>query len=106
MPFEIKGSEALTERVGVRFTGGEKAKLRELADDAGLSVSELVRRITFGRKLVCNVEEMHIRELRRLGGLLKALYNQSGGINAAESAKVLRRIYQTIDEQANRVSIQ
>ena len=105
MPFEVKGNEPLTERVGVRFSESEKAKLVELADDAGLSVSELVRRITFGRKLVCNVEEMHIRELRRLGGLLKALYNQSG-VNAAESAKVLRSIYLAIDEQANRVSIQ
>lgn len=106
MPFEVKGNEPLTERVGVRFTEGEKGRLRELADDAGLSVSELVRRITFGRKLVCSVEETHIRELRRLGGLLKALYNQSGGVNASESARVLRRIYQAIDEQANRESIQ
>jgi len=106
MPFEVKGNEPLTERVGVRFSESEKAKLVELADDAGLSVSELVRRITFGRKLVCNVEEMHIRELRRLGGLLKALYNQSGGVNVAESAKVLRLIYLAIDEHANRVSIQ
>lgn len=105
MPFEIIGTEKLSERVGVRFTKCEKAKLQRLADDAGLTVSELVRRITFGRKLISCVEEMHIRELRRLGGLLKALYNQSGGVNAVESAKVLVRIYQAIDTQANRGSI-
>ena len=105
MPFEVKEGEPLTQRVGVRFTEKEKAKLQKLADDAGLTVSELVRRITFGRKLITDLEEQHNRELNRLGGLLKKLYLQSGGVNAAESARVLRRIYAAIDEQANRASI-
>jgi hypothetical protein len=105
MPFKAKEGEPLTERVGVRFTEKEKAKLQKLADDAGLTVSELVRRITFGRKLITDLEEMHIRHLNRLGGLLNKLYTQSGGVNAALSAKVLRRIYSAIDEQANRASI-
>ena len=42
MPFEVKEGEPLTERIGVRVTAAEKVKLRADADDAGLSVSELV----------------------------------------------------------------
>ena len=68
MPFEIKGEEALTERIGVRVTAGEKVQLKEDADDAGLSVSELVRRRYFGRKIVARSDEKMIRHLNRIGG--------------------------------------
>ncbi len=101
MPFEIKGEEALTERIGVRVTAGEKVQLKEDADDAGLSVSELVRRRYFGRKIVACADEKMIRHLNRIGGLLKHIHNQSGGIYAAETARALRKVYAYIDQLAN-----
>ena len=52
MPFSVQGEEALSEKIAVRLTPAEKAKLREDADLAGLSVSELVRRRYFGRRIV------------------------------------------------------
>ena len=101
MPFEIKGEEALTERIGVRVTAGEKVQLKDDADDAGLSVSELVRRRYFGRKIVARSDEKMIRHLNRIGGLLKHIHNQSGGIYAAETARALRQVYAYIDQLAN-----
>jgi hypothetical protein len=101
MPFEIKGEEALTERIGVRLTSGEKAQLKEDADDAGLSVSELVRRRYFGRKIVARSDEKMIRHLNRIGGLLKHIHNQSVGAYATETADALRQVYAFIDQLAN-----
>ena len=101
MPFEVKEGEPLTERIGVRLTASEKVKLRVDADDAGLSVSELVRRRYFGRKIVAHADEKMIRHLNRIGGLLKHIHNQSGGIYAAETARALRQVYAYIDQLAN-----
>lgn len=101
MPFEVKEGEPLTERIGVRVTVAEKLKLKADADDAGLSVSELVRRRYFGRKIVARSDEKMIRHLNRIGGLLKHIHNQSGGIYAAETARALRQVYAYIDQLAN-----
>ena len=56
----------------VRMTAGENERLREQAFSAGLSVSEYIRRNMFGgRPIVAKTDTQAIRELRRLGGLLK-----------------------------------
>jgi hypothetical protein len=102
MPFEVKEGEPLTERIGVRVTAAEKAKLRADADDAGLSVSELVRRRYFGRKIVAHADEKMIRHLNRIGGLLKHVHVESGGVYSAETARALRQVYSFIDQLANR----
>lgn len=101
MPFEVKGKEALTERIGVRVTAGEKVLLKADADDAGLGVSELVRRRYFGRKIVARSDEKMIRHLNRIGGLLKHIHNQSSGTYSAETARALRQVYAYIDQLAN-----
>ena len=54
MPFEVQGDAPLTEKIAVRLQPAEKAQLREDADLAGISVSELVRRRYFGRPIVAN----------------------------------------------------
>src|SRR6218665_2778014 len=97
MPFEIKGGEALTERIGGRVTAGEKVQLKEDADDAGLSVSELVRRRYFGRKLVARADEKRSRSLNRIGGLLKRSHNEWRGPYSAETARALRQVYSYLD---------
>jgi hypothetical protein len=56
----------------LRVTPEEKNRLAELANVVGLSVSEYMRRRFFGgRPLVPRTDETAIRELRRMGGLLK-----------------------------------
>ena len=102
MPFEVQGDAPLTAKIAVRLQPEEKAQLREDADIAGISVSELVRRRYFGRPIVANADLMMIRELRRLGGLLKHVHNESGGTYSAETARALRQVYAFIDQLANK----
>jgi len=81
--------ESLDAVINVRLTSVEKARLREDADLAGLSVSELVRRRYFGRPIVANADAVMLKELRRLGGLLKHIHNESGGVYSKETAATL-----------------
>lgn len=92
MPFEIKGSEPLAEKIAVRLTPDEKARLRDDAELAGLSVSELVRRRYFGRPIVANADMVMVRELRRIGGLLKHIHNGTDGVYSRETANALIEI--------------
>jgi hypothetical protein len=67
----------------LRVTEDEKNRLAELSGNVGLSKSEYMRRQFFGgRPLIPRVDEIAIRELRRLGGLLKHNFEtmrQAGG---------------------------
>ncbi|AZR29155.1 MobB mobilization protein [Xanthomonas axonopodis pv. khayae] len=92
MPFAVKGAEALTEKIAVRLTPDEKARLRDDAELAGLSVSELVRRRYFGRPIVANTDMVMVRELRRIGGLLKHIHNNTDGVYSRETAQALVEI--------------
>lgn len=89
MPFEVKGDEPLAEKIAVRLTVDEKLRLKEDAELAGLSVSELVRRRYFGRPIIANADLAMVRELRRIGGLLKHLHNTSDGVYSRETAQAL-----------------
>jgi len=75
--------------INVRLTAAEKARLKEDADLAGVSVSELVRRRYFGRPIVANADAVMLKEMRRLGGLLKHIHNESGGVYSKETAATL-----------------
>ena len=79
MPFAKKGAAGLTERLDVRVAPAEKARLRDIAAAAGLPVAELVRARALGRPVVSRTDATTIRELRRLGGLLKLVHVESGG---------------------------
>ncbi|WP_175992726.1 plasmid mobilization protein [Burkholderia vietnamiensis] len=92
MPFAVKGAEALTEKIAVRLTPDEKTRLRDDAELAGVSVSELVRRRYFGRPIVANADMVMVRELRRIGGLLKHLHNATDGVYSRETAQALVEI--------------
>ena len=64
------GTENPDAIVNVRLTAAEKAKLREDAELASLSVSEFVRRWSLGRPVLAKVDAAVIRELRRLERLV------------------------------------
>ena len=91
----------LTAYLRVRVTPEEKARLQEDADLAGLSVSELVRRRYFGKPIVASTNRAMIRELRRIGGLLKHIHNQSDGVYSQETAQALVAV-KTYIEQLSR----
>lgn len=92
MPFEKIGDENLDAVVNVRLTSGEKSQLRQDADLAALSMSELVRRRYFGRKVVANVDLVMLNELRRIGGLLKHIHTDSGGQYSKDTAQALETV--------------
>lgn len=87
----------LTAYLRVRVTPEEKARLQEDADLAGLSVSELVRRRYFGKPILASTDRAMIRELRRIGGLLKHIHTESGGAYSQTTAQALVAIKNTIE---------
>ncbi|MCG4253577.1 MobB mobilization protein [Acetobacter senegalensis] len=101
MPFEVRGRFPLDAIVNVRLTTDEKKHLKEDADLAGVSVSELVRRRYFGRPIVAHTDIAMIRELRRLGGLLKHLYLSSNGDHAQETLATLHALKAAIEAISN-----
>jgi hypothetical protein len=89
MPFARKGTAALTERLDVRVAPEEKEQLRRSAAGAGISVAELVRARALDRPVVSRTDATTIRELRRLGGLLKKVHVDSDGAYSRETASAL-----------------
>jgi hypothetical protein len=89
MPFQQRSEAPLNAVVNVRLTAAEKARLHEDADLAALTMSELIRRRYFGRPIIASADMVMLKELRRLGGLLKHIHNQSGGIYSRETAGAL-----------------
>lgn len=79
------------------MTAAEKNQLREDADLAGLSVSDLVRRRYFGRPIIANVDVVMVKELRRLGGLVKQVHFSSGGAYNTATLNVLIEIKKFIE---------
>ena len=75
--------------INVRLTAAEKLRLKEDADTASVSMSELVRRRYFGRPLLANADVVMLKELRRLGGLLKHVHNESQGAYSVDTARAL-----------------
>ena len=101
MPFGKMGAAGLTERLDVRVAPGEKAQLRAIADAAGMVVAELVRRRALGRPVVSRTDATTIRELRRLGGLLKMVHVESRGAYSRETADALAALHATIRRLAS-----
>lgn len=97
MPFEPHGEEPLTALVRVRLTPAEKQRLRDDSELAGLTMSELVRRRTFGRTVLASADLTMVRELRRVGGLLKHVHVTSGGAYSKDTADAIAQIRSFID---------
>jgi hypothetical protein len=96
MPFRKLGQAALTRRLDVRVSPGAKMVMLSIAEAAGLSVAELVRRRVLGRPVVARTDATTIRELRRLGGLLKKVHVDSGGAYSAATADALVELTRAI----------
>ena len=101
VPFRRKAAAGLTERIDVRVAPTEKKQLRALAQTAGMAVSELVRLRALGQPVVCRTDATMIRELRRLGGLLKKVHTDSGGAYSDMTAGALAALRAAIDALAD-----
>jgi hypothetical protein len=96
MPFRKKGANPLTVRLDVRVSPEEKDQLRQLAARAEITVAELVRLRALARPIVPRTDATTIRELRRLGGLLKKVHVDSCGAYSDATAAALAVIHSAI----------
>lgn len=101
MVFKKKGNEVMGGRLNLRCPLDEEIQIREDAALAGLSVSEMVRVRYFGRKIVANTDIIMIKELRRIGGLLKHIHNQSDGTYSQQTAEALVTVKTYIEKLSN-----
>lgn len=91
MKAKEKNSARFQRRRTLRLTGEEDTRLSEQAAIAGITVSEYMRRRFFGgRPLVAKTDSQTIRELRRLGGMLKhnfeTVREKGSGLEALNAA--------------------
>lgn len=93
----MKKSSGRNTRFQRRLTAAEDEKLCGQADGAGLSVSEYMRRLFFGgRPLAARTDVQTIRELRRLGGLLKHHFTDIRATGRTEGLEEMNRTPLTI----------
>ena len=91
-----KGTDNKTAQVRIRFTPDEKAQAEAFAKEGGLTLSEYIRRRALGLPVQSKADAQMINELRRLGGLVKHIHNQTDGVNSKETAGVLVSITEAI----------
>ncbi len=89
--------EPLDARITVRLRQEEKTRLEADAALAGIPMGELVRRRYFGKRIVAKTDEIMLRELRRLGGLLKHIHTETRGAYSQDTAAVLHAIKTAIE---------
>jgi hypothetical protein len=83
--------------INVRVTEDEKLNLKFQAEAAGISLSDLVRKRSLHRPIIAATDLQMIRELRRLGGLLKHLHS-SPALDPEASVHLLHAISRKIEE--------
>ena len=67
-------------RLYLRVNKKEYEAIKEKAKISGLSVSEYIRRLALGFKVCSKFDFNILNELRRQGGLIKHLHNESHGV--------------------------
>ena len=103
MAFTNKTMETLLdERVNLRLPASEKETIREDSDLAGISMSECVRRRYFGLPVTASADKLMIKELRRIGGLLKAVHLESNGAYSNQTADVLAQVSKYITQLSSK----
>jgi hypothetical protein len=83
-------------RMTVRFKPDEMEELVSQADVCGLNVSELVRRRSLHRRVVPATDLKMISELRRIGGLIKLSFSETGGVYSGKTAAILDELRSAI----------
>ena len=79
-------------RLYLRVNEFEYAIIKEKAKLVGLSVSEYTRRLALGFQVHSKFDLKVLNELRKQGGLIKHLYNESQGIYSTELSAALNAI--------------
>ena len=89
----------------LRLTAEEDGRLSRQAATAGISVSAYMRRLFFGgRPLLAKTDDQTIRELRRLGGLLKHHFESVRVAGRPEDLEEMNRALQAIRQAIEALS--
>ena len=92
----LNDTEKKAKRLTVRFRPDEMTWLEGQAETCGLSLSELIRRRALQRKIVPATDLKTISELRRIGGLIKHLFNETGGLYRHQTSLLLDELHAAI----------
>jgi hypothetical protein len=82
--------ENRTSRISIRFTKTEYARVKSEAKLSGLTVVAFARKGIFGQRVASKADLAVLAELRRLGGLLKHVHNETRGAYSALTAQAIR----------------
>jgi hypothetical protein len=97
MPFNQLGPEPLDAVIHLRVTLEEREEIEAAAKAAAMSRSQYIRRRIFGRKVIAKTDAQMVAELRRLGGLLKLIHNESEGAYSQQTGAMLRELGAAIE---------
>jgi hypothetical protein len=92
----LDDSDKKMSRFTVRFKADEAAELELQADMSGLSVAEFIRRRALGKIVMPATDIKTIAELRRLGGLFKLFFSETGGLHKEKTAVLLDELQAAI----------
>lgn len=87
-----KNAERRTKIIRVRMTETEYKDLMFRVEKSGLTLAEFIRRCASGRKIISRVEQNLVNELRRQGGLMKLIHNESGGAYSEKTAAAIEEM--------------
>ena len=105
MEDESNGRGRFETRRTLRLSAEENERLVRQADVAGISVSEYIRRLCFGgRPITSRTDSQSIRELRRLGGLLKHNFETVREAGGQQSLLQMEVALEAVREAIERLS--
>lgn len=93
---KLNDTEKKERRLTVRFRPDEMTWLAGQAETCGLSLSELLHRRALQRKVIPVTDLKTISELRRVGGLIKHLFNETGGLYRRQTSLLLDELHAAI----------
>jgi hypothetical protein len=89
--FEIrKKKEKRTSRLTIRLTETERSYIRDEAGLSGHTAASFARKRVLGARVASRADLAVLAELRRLGGLLKHIHNETLGTYSSLTAQALR----------------
>jgi len=78
-----------TSPVYIRLTEEDRVSLKHEAEHYGVTMTELIRQRILQQRLISKTDKDMIKELRRQGGLLKHIHNESKGAYSYKTKKML-----------------
>ena len=80
----------MTRRITFRLSASEYAQISDDMAVCGLTVSSLARKRLLGVRAVSRADLAMLSELRRLGGLLKHIHNETRGTYSSLTAQAIK----------------